>query len=185
MNFKTTPSKKDLDTLVVKVCDVCGESQLVCELPVKQIGDSIEYTIVRQDEPSKFPMKAMRVGRLIISTEPRRIWNPATDSPEGEILFTSTDLVRRRRLTLVKRIREAKNQLPNDKLGMIILGKANLAMAKQDIEKRMNGDQYMNIMAFVVNPFGEFWSCYRIYCRELLSDLFEGFQTKNPFRQTI
>jgi len=185
VNFKKVPSKKDLDTLVVKVCDVCGESQQVCELPVQQILDSIEYTIVRQDEPSKFPMKAMRVGRLIISTKPRRIWNPDTDSPEGEILFTSTDLVRRRRQTLVKRIREAKKQLPNDKLGMIILGKANLAIVKQDIEKRMNGDQYMNIMAFVVNPFEEFWSCYRIYYRGLLSDLFEGFQTQNPFRQTV
>jgi len=184
LNFKKTPSKKDLDTLAVKVCDVCGESQLAHKLPVQQIGDSIEYTIVRQDEPSKFPMKAMRVGRLIIGTEPRRIWNPATDSPEGEILFTSTDLIRRRRQTLVKRIREAKKQLPDGEQGMIILGKANLAIAKHEIEKRMNGDQYANIMAFVVNPFEEFWSCYRTYYRELLSDLFEGFQTQNPFGQT-
>jgi len=184
VNFKKTPSKKDLDTLVVKVSDVCGEGKRICRLPVQQIGDSIEYTIIRQGEPSKFPMRAMRVGRLIISNEPRRILNPDTNSPEGETLFTSTDLVRRRRQTLVKRIREAKKQLPDSEWALIILGKANLAIAKQEIEKRMNGDQYTNIMAFVVNPFEEFWSCYRTSYRELLSDLFQGFQTRNPFGQT-
>jgi len=183
VNFKKTPSKKGLDILVMKLCDVCGESQRLCELPIQEILDSIEYTIVRQDEPSKFPMKAMRVGRLIIGTKPRRILNPDTNSPEGEILFTSTDLVRRRRQTLIKRIREAKNQLPNDKLGMIILGKANLAIAKQELEKRMNGDQYRNIIAFAVNPLEELWSCYRTCYRELLSDLFKGFQKLNPFGQ--
>jgi hypothetical protein len=184
VNFKETPSKKDLNTLVIKVCDVCGEGKRVCELPIQQVGESIEYTIIRQGEPSKFPVKAMRVGRLIVGTEPRRILNPDINSPEGEILFTSTNLVRRRRQTLVKRIREAKKQLPDSELGVIVLGKASLAIARQDIEKRMNGDQYQNIIASIVNPFEEFWSCYRTYHRELLFDLFEGFQPQNPFKQT-
>lgn len=181
VNFKKSPSNKDLKALAVQLGDLCDDSPKICELPIQQIGDSIEYTIVKQSEPSQFPMKAMRVGRLIIGTEPRRILNPDTNSPEGEILFTSTDFASRRRQTLVSRIREAKNQLPNNEVGIIILGKVNLAIAKHEIEKRMNGDQYANIMAFIVNPFDEFWSCYRTLSRELLSDLFEGFQTQNPF----
>lgn len=185
VNFIKIPSERDLDDLCRRINKLYDNVQKLNELPLQQVGDSIEFVIVGQSKPSIFPMKAMRVGHIIVGTESRRIWNPATDSPEGEILFTSTDLVRRRRQTLVKRIREAKKQLPDSEWGMIILGKVSLAIARQEVEKRMNGDQYTNIMAFVVNPFEEFWSCYRIYYRELLSDLFEGFQTQNPFRQTV
>lgn len=184
VNFIEIPSERDLDDLCRRISKVYENVQGLNELPLQQVGDRIEFVIVEQSKPSIFPMKAMRVGSIIVGTESRRIWNPNTNSPEGEILFTSTDMVRRRRRTLVKRIREAKNQLPDSERGMIILGKANLTIAKQEIERRMNGDQYTNIMAFVVDPFEEFWSCYRTYYRELLSDLFEGFQTQNPFGQT-
>jgi hypothetical protein len=184
VNFKKTPSKKDLNILANEVRDVYGENKRVCELPIRQVGDNIEYTIMKQDEPNKFPMKAIKTVYLLVGNEARRIWNPYTDNPEGEVFFTSTDLVSRRKQTIIKRIREAKKQLPDDKMGMIILGKANLAIAQQVMEKRMNGNQYMNILAFVVNPFEGFWSCYRTNYKGLLSDLFGGFQAQNPFGKT-
>ncbi len=184
VNFIKIPSERDLDDLCRRINKLYDNVQKLNELPLQQVGDSIEFVIVGQSKPSIFPMKAMRLGKIIVGTESRRIWNPATDSPEGEILFTSTDLVRRRRKTLVNLIREAKNQLPDNEFGIIILGKTNLTIAVKEIENRMNGNQYRNIMAFIVNPFDDFWSCYRTHYRGLLSDLFEGFQTQNPFRQT-
>jgi len=86
--------------------------------------------------------------------------------------------------TLRRDIKGAKNQLPDDKFGIIIINRAKLTIAKQAIERRMNGRQYDNIIAFVVNPFNDFWTCYRTHYRELLFDLFEGFQSRNPFLQS-
>jgi len=185
VNFKRNPSPANLDELARHLGGLYSSVQGLHELPMQQIGDSLEYLVVPQSEPSQFPMRAMRSGSILIgSDEPRRIFNPVTGSPEGEVIFTSTDLARRRRETLIRLIREAKNQLPDDKFGIIIIGRTNIMMAKEEIEKRMNGRHYNNIIAFVVNPFEDFWSCYRTNYRELLSNLFEGFQPKNPFCQT-
>lgn len=182
VNFKRNPSEADLDKLARQVSQLCNGAQGLRELPLQQIGDNIEYLIIPQSESSQFPMKAMRVGSILLgSNESRRILNPDTSSPEGEVLLTSTDLARRRTETLIRLIREAKNQLPDDKFGIIIIGRTKLTIAIEPIQNRMNGMYYSNIIAFVVNPFDNFWSCYRPYYRELLANLFEGFQPVNLF----
>ena len=183
MNFKENPSPLDLDELARQIIQLSSETKGFGELPLQQIGNSIEYLIIPQSEPSQFPMRAMKSASIRLSgNEPRRIWNPDTNSSEGEIIFTSTDLARRRRKTLVRMIREAKNQLPDAKLGIIILARTNLTTAKEAIEIRMNGNHYNNIIAFAVNPFEDFWSCYRTHYKEMLCDLFEGFHPDNPFK---
>lgn len=184
VNFKRNPSQAqaDLDKLVSQVSHLCKDAQGLRELPLQQIGNSIEYLVSPQSEPSQFPMRALKTGSILLgSSGPRRIWNPDTDSPEGEISFTSTDLARRRTETLARLIIEAKNQLPDDKLGIMIINRAKLTIAKEPIEKRMNGKHYDNIIACVVNPFDDLWTCYRTQYRGLLFDLFEGFQHENPF----
>jgi len=91
-------------------------------------------------------------------------------------------LARRTAGALKGLIIKAEKQLPDDKLGIMIINRAKLTIARQAIERRMNGRQYDNIIAFVVNVFTDFWTCYRPQYRELLFDLFEGFQHENPFR---
>jgi hypothetical protein len=184
VNFRSVPTERHLDELGREISALCEDSQDLVELPIRQIGDSIEYALVAQSTQGHFPMRAMRVGRVLLrSNVARRIWNPDTDSPEGELLFTSTDLARRRRDTIVRLIREARGQLPVGESGLVILGNANLKIARPEIEKRIQGTQYGNVTAFVVNPFDDFYSSYRTRYRDLLLSLFEGFQSVNPFLQ--
>lgn len=183
VNFKRNPSPVDLDELARQVSRLSSSAKGIGELPLQQVGNSIEYLVIPQSEPGQFPIRTMITVSMRFSVgKPRRIWNPVTNSPEGEVVFYSTDLARRRAQTLGRDIKGAKNQLPDDKLGIMIINRAKLTIARQAIERRMNSKQYDNIIAFVVNPFDDFWTCYRPQYRELLFDLFEGFQHENPFK---
>ena len=183
VNFKRNPSPVDLDELARLASRLSSSAKGIGELPLQQVGNSTECLVIPQSEPGQFPMRTMiTVSMRFSAGKPRRIWNPVTNSPEGEIVFYSTDLARRRAETLRRNIKEAKNQLPDDKLGIMIINRAKLTIARQAIEKRMKGRHYDNIIAFVVNPFDSFWTGYRPQYRELFFDLFEGFQPENPFK---
>jgi len=182
VNFKSSPSSADLDDLARQVNRLSKGTQGIAKFPLQQLGNSIEYLVIPQSEPSPFPMRTLRTISMQVSIgKPFRIGNPF-NSPGVEISFTSTDLTRRRAETLRDIMREAKKQLPNDKLGIMIINRAKLTVARQAIERRMNHRQYDNIIAFVVNPFDDILTCYRPQYREMLSDLFEGFQHENLFK---
>ena len=173
INFKSRPSSADLDELARQVDRLSGSTQVIGKLSLQQVGESIEYLVIPQSEPSPFPM----MGRARTLSMQVSIGKPF----RGEISFVSTDLTRRTARAFKDIIREAKNQLPDDKLGIIIINRAKLTIAREAIERRMNLRQYDNIIAFVVNPFDDFWVWYRTQYRELLFNLFEGFQNENPF----
>jgi len=175
--FKKTPSIKDLETLIAKINAVYSNNNCVGEKNLQKVNENIEFIINRQDQPSQFPKTALTSVTLRAGIEERMILNSSTNIPIGEILFKSSSSVWRKGQTIIKRIREAKNQLPIGKHGIIILGNANIKIVRQEIEKRMNGNQYTNIIAFVANPFEHFWSCYRTPFKDLLLDLFKGFQS--------
>lgn len=185
VNFKKNLaqiSPDEVDELTRKVNLLSSGTQGVRELPLQQIGNSIEYLVIQQIEPSPFPRRTLRTQIIQASLgKPFKIWGPF-DSPGGEISFVSTDLDRRKANTLGRNIREARNQLPDDKPGIIILNQTKLTIADQVIKRRVNHRRYDNIIAFVVNPFIDFWQCHRVSNRELLFDLFDGFQPENPFK---
>ncbi|MFC1993103.1 hypothetical protein ACFLV3_04775 [Chloroflexota bacterium] len=177
-------SPDHVDRLLGQLTRLSNSAVGIGELPLTQLENDIEYCIIPQTETRQFPVRTMvSVSMRFTAGKPRRIWNAATDSHEGEIAFYSLDLARRRLETLGRDIRAAKNQLPKGKFGIIVINRAQLAIAKQAIERRMNSEYYNDIIAVVVNPFNDFLSCYRPEHRTLLSSLFEGFQPENPFRQ--
>jgi hypothetical protein len=180
INFKGTPSTKELDQLIESVNEMASSRRGITELPPSSTGN-VEYLVVPQSQPGEFPVKALRHSLLKITDIPRGLSPDVSKPLDEEITIYSTDLTRRRRKTLSKRIREAKNQLPDDKLGIIVIGKVSLHVAIKPIQTRMNGTSYENIIAFVVNPFEDFWYCYRMHFREVLADLFQGFQPVIPF----
>ena len=182
VNFKSTPSRPDLDELVRLVTLLSQENQGIGESSLQQIGDSIEYLVIPQSEPSPFPVTALRTVSFQVTVgEPFKIGDPI-NSPGGEISFVSTDLARRTAESFKNIIRGAKNQLPDDKPGIIVINRAKLAIAEEAIKRRVNLRQYDNIIAFIVNPFDDFWTGYRPQYRRLLFDLFEGFQPENRFK---
>jgi hypothetical protein len=177
-------SRNSVDGLVEQLARLSKSATAIGELPLTQLGNDIEYCIIPQSEPKQFPIRTMMSVSMRFNVgKPRRIWNPTTNSHEGEIAFYSTDLARRRLETLGRDITAAKNQLPRGKMGIIIINRAQLTTAKQAIDRRMNSRDYNDIIALVVNPFNDFWCCYRPQHRELLSCLFKGFQPENPFKQ--
>lgn len=182
IGLKRSPSQPDLDELARQVNSLSSETRGIRELPLQQIRNRIEYLVIPQSEPSPFPVKTLRTISLQVSRgKPFRIGNPI-NAPGGEISIISTDLTRREAETLRDTIREAKNQLPDDKPCIMIINRARLILAGQAIARRMNLRQYDNIIAFAINPFDDFWPCYRTGYRKLLFDLFEGFQSENPFK---
>lgn len=181
VNLITSPSTHALDELVKMLKQISERPEGISELPV-QVGEGLEYMIGAQDKPNHFTIKTMGFGSMRLTAgKPRRLGNPETGSPEGEIAIFSRDLAERQSETLRREIRRAKNQLPENKPGVVIINRAKLSVAQQEIQKRMNGTQYDNIIAITTNPFDDFWACYRIPYRELLFALFEGFQPVNPF----
>lgn len=183
VNFKSSPSSVDLDELAKQVNQLSSDPRGIRELPLQQVGISIEYLVILQSEPSPFTMRSLRTITFaqVRIGEPFKIGD-ILNSPGGEISFVSTDLARRKANTLGRNIREARNQLPDDKPGIIILNQINLKIADQVIKRRVNQKRYDNIITFVVNPFHDFWQCHRIGSRELLFDLFDGFLPDNPFK---
>ncbi len=182
VNFKISPSSADLDELARQVNRLSSDAHGISELPLQQLGTSIEYLVIRQNESSPFPRITLRtISMQVRIGEMFRIGNPL-NSPGGEIGFVSTDLARRQAKTLGRNITEAKNQLPNDKPSIIILNRANLEIANNVIKRRVGHKQYDNIFAIIVNPFDDFWSAYRTGYKELLFDIFEGFQPENSFK---
>jgi len=185
VNFKRNLAQIDPDEVdeLARQLNRFSSTQGMEKLPLQQLGDSIEYLVIPQNEPSPFPMmgRARTLSMQVTIGKPFRIGDPFR-SPGGEIVFTSTDLARKRAEALGRNITEAKHQLPDDKLNIIILGRASLTIAGQAIKRRMNAKLYDNVIAFVVNPFEDFWVCYRTGYREVLFDLFEGFQQENPFK---
>lgn len=182
VNFKSNPSQPDLDELVRRVTLLSKEDQGIWELPLQQIGNSIEYLVIPQSESSPFPVRTLRTMSFQVTIgEPFKIGDPI-NSPGGEISFVSTDLARRTAESFKNIIRGARNQLLDDKPGIIIINRAKLAIAEEAIKRRVNLRRYDNIIAFIVNPFDDFWTGYRPQYRRLLLDLFEGFQPENHFK---
>lgn len=177
-------SPDHVDRLVEQLTLLSNNATGIRELPLTQLENDIEYCIIPQSGPRQFPVRTMvSVSMRLTAGKPRRIWNAATDSHEGEIAFYSVDLARRRLETVGRDIRAAKNQLPKGRFGIVVINRAQLTIAKQAIERRMNSEDYKDIIAIVVNPFSDFWCCYRLEHRRLLYSLFEGFQSENPFGQ--
>ncbi len=182
INFQRSPSLADLDELAQKVNLWYSETQDLRELAMQQVGNSIEYLVISQSKPSPFPMmeRARTISFQVRIGKPFLIGDPINSSG-GEISFVSTNLTRRTAESFKNIIREAKKQLPNDKLGIIIINRAKLSIAKEAIERRINLKHYSNIIVFVINPFDDFGVCYKTQYRVLLSELFKGFQPQNPF----
>lgn len=183
VDFKRTPSINELDELVKQINQLSDSAKGVEVFPSLQVGNSLEYLVVSQNAQRQFPIKTMFMGVMQLNaSEPRQLFNPRSDIPGGEFIFYSSDLAKRRAETLRRNIREAKIQLPESMPGMMIINKAKLATAQQAIETRMDSKEYRNIISCVVNPFDDFWSCYKTSYRDLLFDLFEGFQRENHFK---
>ena len=175
-------SPDHVDRLVEQLTLLSNSSTGIRELPLTQLENDIEYCIIPQSRPRQFPVRTMvSVSLRLTAGKPRRLWNAATDSHKGEIAFYSVDLARRRLGTVGRDIRAAKNQLPKGRFGIVVINRVQLTVARQAIERRMNREDYKEIIAIVVNPFSDFWCCYRPEHRRLLSSLFEGFQPGNPF----
>ncbi len=181
INFKTVPSQSDLDHLATLVSKLSDEAEGIRETPVQQVGNNIEYVIVPQNKPDYFPMKSTKVGRMTVGTRARGLFDPESGAFGGEIVVSSADLSRRQRSTLAKSLREARRQLPDACPGILLLNRAKLHTATEAIESRMNTPHYANVIAVVVNPFEDLWSCYRTAYRGLLADLFDGFRPENAF----
>ena len=182
VNFKSNPLQSDLDELARQITLLSESNQGAKELGLRQIGDRIEYLVIPQSEPSPFPVRTLRTMSFQVRIgEPFRIGN-LINSPGGEISFVSTDLARRTAESFKNIIRVAKKQLPDDKLGIIMINRAKLSIAKEAIERRINLKQYRNIIAFVINPFDDFGTCHKTQYGELLFDLFEGFKPENCFK---
>ena len=182
VNFKIVPSSADLDELARQVNRLSSDAHGIRELPLQQLGNSIEYLVIPQNESSPFPMRTLRtISMRVRIGEFFSIGNPL-NSPGGEISFVSTDLAWRQAKTLGRNITGAKNQLPNNKPSIIILNRAKLKIADQVIKRRIGHKQYANIFAIIVNPFDDFWSAYRTGYREFLFEIFEGFQPENFFK---
>jgi len=183
INFKKRPSPEDLSEVARQVNQLCDNAQGISSLPMHEVGNSIEYLVIKQSEPSPFPLtgRARTLSFQVSIGKPFRIGNPFS-ALGGEISFVSTDLARRTAKSFSKIIQVAKRQLPDDKPSIMIINRAKLAIAEEAIKRRMNLRQYNNIIAFAVNPFNGFSVCYRTQYRELLFDLFKGFQHENPFK---
>jgi len=183
VNFKSSPSSAELDELAKQVNQLSSDPRGIRELLLHQVGTSIEYLVILQSKPSPFTMRSLRTITFahVRIGEPFKIGD-LLNNPGGEISFVSTDLARRKAKTLGRNIKEARNQLPDDKPGIIILNQINLKIADQVIKRRVNHRRYDNIIAFVVNPFIDFWRGHRVDNRELLFDLFDGFLPENPFK---
>ena len=182
INFKRNPSinelKKVISTLNQTACSPNG----IKELPISCLGN-IEYLITYKSNPSHFPFKSVRTGLMIISDKPRGLSPNLSGPVDEEISIYSTDLSIKRRQVVSKRIREAKNQLPEERFGIILLGKVNIISSSEFIEKRMNTSLYNHIFAIVLNPFEGFWACYKTPYKQILAHLFKDFQNVNPFLQ--
>jgi hypothetical protein len=181
INFKTVPSQSDLNRLATQVRKLRDDAEGIRETPIQQVGNDIEYLIVPQNKPDYFPMKSIKVGRMTVGTKARGLFDPESGAFGGEIVVSSANLSRRQRATLANRLRAARRQLPDACPGILLLNRANLHTATEAIESRMNTAHYANVIAVVVNPFEDLWSCYRTAHRELLADLFDGFRPENAF----
>ena len=141
----------EVDELARQLNQLSNGTKEIMELPLQRIGNSIEYLIIPQSKPSPFVLIAgetqkSRIMSMQVSIgKPFRIGNPLTN-PGGEISFTSTDLTRRKTETVRDIIREAKKQLPNDKLSIMIINRVNLTIASEEIEKgRISSSMIMSL----------------------------------------
>jgi len=182
INFKNSATSHDLNELARQVNQLCDAAQGISPLPLREVGCTIEYLVIKQEEPSPFPSigRVRNLSFQVTIGTPFKIGNPF-NAPGGEISFVSTDLARRTSESFSNIIQEAKRQLPEDKPAIMIINRTKLTIAEEAIKRRMSLRRYNNIIAFAINPFDGFSICYQPQYRELLHDLFEGFQPANPF----
>gem|GEM_PF-2694475 len=66
---------------------------------------------------------------------------------------------------------KALKQLPEDRLGIIMLGDVPIRIATQAIERRIGSAAYDNVLAFGVSDYGELHFVFRETRRQMLDQL--------------
>ena len=175
INFTKSPLEKDIMTVIDNInnMDEINEQDLVSL-------DSIQYLIIPRENQFYFSKKSGILSE-VLATQDEKYFNFEKASDQDIVIF-SNDLTIKQRRACSKLLTDAKKKLPNDFPGIIILNDVKPIPLKQILENRMKDDSYSNIIAIVLNPFDNFFSCYKTNAKKLLANLFYNFVSKNLFR---
>lgn len=181
IQFDKLPSEKNLNKFFEKINELKNNDGLYTVRGEERI-DNIRFIVRQQTELAYFPFKSIRSAQIQVGTVARKLTFNDKEPYGVEIAVSSHDLYKRQIKIISNLITDAKKQLPNNKLSIILLEGTRGPLADKPARVRLETRKYLNVIAVVMNPFQDCRSTYKINAKDLLADLFEGLPHGHPFK---